>query len=80
MRASAAEDAERPGTERGGGVRMITLEHLVLGAGAIRTRPGPYPESWPKIVLFVVVIAALGGVVAIWNRSRTILLFASAFP
>ena len=47
---------------------MITLKHLVLGAGAFRTRPGPYLESWPKIVLFVV--AVLGGVVAIWNRSR----------
>ena len=49
---------------------MITLKHLVLGAGAIRTRPGPYLESWPKIILFVVVIAVLGGVVAIWNRSH----------
>jgi hypothetical protein len=49
---------------------MIALKHLVLGAGAIRTRPGPYLESWPKIVLFVVVIAVLGGVVAIWNRSH----------
>jgi hypothetical protein len=49
---------------------MMTLKHLVLGAGAIRTRPGPYLESWPKIVLFVVVVAVLGGVVAIWNRSH----------
>ena len=49
---------------------MIALKHLVLGAGAIRTRPGPYLESWPKIVLFVVVVAVLGGVVAIWNRSH----------
>jgi hypothetical protein len=49
---------------------MIALKHLVLGAGAIRTRPGPYLESWPKIILFVVVIAVLGGVVAIWNRSH----------
>jgi hypothetical protein len=40
---------------------MITLKHLVLGAGAFRTRPGPYLESWPKIVLFVVVVAVLGG-------------------
>jgi hypothetical protein len=39
---------------------MITLKHLVLGAGAFRTRPGPYLESWPKIVLFVVVVAVLG--------------------
>jgi hypothetical protein len=46
---------------------MITLKHLVLGAGAIRTRPGPYLESWPNIVLFVVVVAVLGGVVAIWT-------------
>jgi uncharacterized membrane protein YdbT with pleckstrin-like domain len=49
---------------------MLTLKHLVVAAGAIRTRPGPYLESWPKIVMFVVVIAALGGVVAIWNRSH----------
>jgi hypothetical protein len=49
---------------------MITLKHLVVGTGAIRTRPGPYPESWPKIVLFVVAIAVLGEVVAIWNRSH----------
>ena len=42
---------------------MIALKHLVVGAGAFRTRPGPYLESWPKIVLF-------GGVVAIWNRSH----------
>src|SRR5690349_21713961 len=49
---------------------MIALKHLVLGAGAIRTRPGPYLESWPKIVLFVVVVAVLGGFVAIWNRSH----------
>jgi hypothetical protein len=41
---------------------MITLKHPVVADGAIRTRPGPYLESWPKIVLFVVVIAALGGV------------------
>jgi hypothetical protein len=39
---------------------MITLKHLVVGADAIRTRPGPYLESWPKIVLFVVAIAVLG--------------------
>ena len=49
---------------------MITLKHLVLSAGAIRTRPGSYLESWPKIVLFVVVVAVLGGVVAKWNRSH----------
>ena len=49
---------------------MMTLKHLVLGDGAIRTRPGPYLESWPKIVLFVAVVAVLGGVVAIWNRSQ----------
>ena len=49
---------------------MIALEHLVVGADAIRTRPGPYLESWPKIVLFVVGIAVLGGVVVIWNRSH----------
>ena len=49
---------------------MITLKHLVLGAGVIRTRPGPYLESWPKIVLFVVVVAVLGGVAAIWHRSH----------
>jgi hypothetical protein len=49
---------------------MITLKHLVLGAGAFRTRPGPYLESWPKIVLLVFVVAVLGGVVAIWNRSH----------
>jgi len=46
---------------------MITLKHLVLGAGAVRTRPGPDLESWPNIVLFVVVVAVLGGVVAIWT-------------
>jgi hypothetical protein len=40
---------------------MITLKHLVVAVGAIRTRPGPYLESWPKIVLFVAVIAVLGG-------------------
>jgi hypothetical protein len=39
---------------------MITLKRLVMAAGAIRTRPGPYLESWPKIILFVVVIAVLG--------------------
>jgi hypothetical protein len=49
---------------------MITLKHLVVAAGAIRTRPGPYLESWPKIVLLVLVIAVLGGVVAVWNRSH----------
>ena len=49
---------------------MMTLKPLVVGAGVIRTRPGPYLESWPKIVLFVVVVALLGGVVAIWNRSH----------
>ena len=49
---------------------MIALEHLVVGGGAIRTRSGPYLESWPKIVLFVAGIAVLGGVVAIWNRSH----------
>jgi hypothetical protein len=49
---------------------MITLKHLVVGVGAIRTRPGPYLESWPKIVLLVVVIAVLGAVVAIRNRSH----------
>ena len=49
---------------------MIALKHLVLDAGAIRTRPGPYLESWPKIVLLVVVVAVLGGVVTIWNRSH----------
>ena len=49
---------------------MITLKHLVVGAGAIRTRPGPYLENWPEIILLVVVIAVLGGVVAIWNCSH----------
>src|SRR6478752_5356272 len=39
---------------------MITLQHLVVGAGAIRTRPGPYLESRPKIVPFVVVVAVPG--------------------
>ena len=49
---------------------MITLKHLALAAGAFRTTPGPDLKSWPKIVLFVVVVAVLGGAVAIGNRSH----------
>jgi hypothetical protein len=49
---------------------MITLKHLVLGAGAIRTRPGPYLESWPKIFLLFLLIAVIVGTVGIWNRSQ----------
>ena len=48
---------------------MIALKHLVRVVPS-RTRPGPYLESWPKIVLLVVVVAVLGGAVAIWNRSH----------
>ena len=47
--------------------KVITLNQL---AGRLHTGPGPYLESWPKIVLFFFVIALVAGTVAIWNRSH----------
>ena len=41
---------------------MITLKHLMAVGGGPRG-PGPYMDSWPKIVLFIVLIAALASIV-----------------
>jgi hypothetical protein len=46
---------------------MITLKHLVA---AHNGGPGPYLESWPKYVFLFIVIAAIAGTIAVWNRSR----------
>jgi hypothetical protein len=27
-------------------------------------------ESWPRDVFFIIIIAAIAGAIAIWNRSR----------
>jgi hypothetical protein len=47
---------------------MNTLKHLM--AIGVRTGPGPYMDSWPRMVMFIFLIAVVAGAVAIWNRSR----------
>ena len=42
---------------------MITLKHLM--AIGVRTGPGPYMESWPRMVMFIFLIAIAAGAVAI---------------
>lgn len=53
----------RPGTLAGR--EMITLKHLVAFRGF---GPGPYLESWPKIVMIALLVAVVAGTVAIVNR------------
>jgi hypothetical protein len=44
---------------------MITLRHLVAIRGF---GPGPYLESWPKMVMIALLIALVAGTVAVMNR------------
>jgi hypothetical protein len=47
---------------------MITLKHLV--AGRVPTGLGPTMEGWAQTVMIILLVVAVGGIVAIWNRSR----------
>ena len=47
---------------------MITLEHLV--AGRIPRTLGPGLAGWATTVMVVLLVAAVAGAIAIWNRSQ----------
>ena len=46
---------------------MITLMHLV--AGRIPTSLGPGFAGWATTIMIILLVAAVAGAVAIWNRS-----------
>jgi hypothetical protein len=45
----------------------MAVKYLALGTGM---GPGPFLASWPRDLFFLIVLAALVGGVAMWNRSR----------